>query len=191
MVPHDGSLIAQRFQPLEAIRPGFPIRARDLASAQTVVLHPVAHLDRRLVGIFHPSVVSIFDIVNHDGQWLAACEFVPSQSLEILLAGMLWHPRRAAEIVAEVADAAAELHARGLTHGHISTAAIFVTAKGKAKLSLIAADSGSDPQADVQALQRLVEKIGGKRSAIVEQTDSAAVLAAVLRTSKNPREEPS
>ena len=191
MVPHDGLLIAQRFQPLEAGRPGFPIRARDIATAQTVVLHSVTDLDRRLVGIFHPSLLAIFDIVDHSGEWLAACEFVPSQSLKSLLAGTFWHPRRAAEIVAEVADGAADLHARGLTHGHISTATVFVTAKGKAKLSLVAADTGNDPQADVQALQRLVEKIGGKRSAIVEQTDSAAVLAAVLRTSKNPREEPS
>lgn len=191
MVPHDGSLIAQRFQPLEAVRPGFPIKARDLASAQTVVLHAVADLDRRLIGIFHPSVVSIFDIVNHDGQWLAACEFVPSHSLDNLLAGMLWHPRRAAEIVAEVADAAAELHARGLTHGHISTATVFVTAKGKAKLSLLAADTSRDFEADVQALQKLVAEIGGKRSPLVEQTNSAAVLAAVLRTTTNPRQEPS
>ena len=181
MVPHVGSLIAQRFQPLEAVRPGFPIKARDLASAQTVVLHAVADFDRRLIGIFHPSLLAIFDVVNHDGQWFAACEFVPAQSLEHLLAGMLWHPRRAAEIGAEVADATAELHARGLAHGHISPATVLVTAKGKAKLSIIAADTGSDAQADVQALQRLVEEIAGKRPPAIEQTDSAAVLAAALR----------
>lgn len=191
MVPHEGSLIARRFQPLEAVRPGFPIKARDLASAQTVVLHAVADLDPRLIGIFHPSVVAIFDIVNHDGQWLAACEFVPSQSLEHLLAGMSWHPRRAAEIVAEVADATAELHARGLAHGRISKTTVFVTTKGKAKLSLIAADTSSDAQVDVQAMRKLLEEIAGKRSPIIEQTNSAAVLAAVLRTTKNPREEPS
>ena len=184
-------MIAGRFQPLEAIRPGSPIKARDLVSAQTVLLHAVVDLDRRLIGFFHPSIVSIFDIVNHDGQWLAACEFVPSNPLDSLLAGMLWHPRRAAEIVAEVADAVAELHARGLPHGHISTAAVLMTAKGKAKLSLIAADTNSDAQADVQALRQLVEQIGGKRSPLVDQTDSAAVLAAVLRATKNAREEPS
>ena len=191
MVPHEGSLIAQRFQPLETVRSGFPIKARDLASAQTVVLHAVADLDRRLIGIFHPSVLVIFDIVNHDGRWFAACEFVPSQSLESLLAGMSWHPRRAAEIVAEVADAAAELHARGMGHGHLSTATVMVTAKGKAKLSLLSADTMSDRQADIQALRKLVEDIAGKRFAVIEQTDSAAVLAAVLRAVKNPREEPS
>jgi len=184
-------LIAQRFQPLEAVRPGFPIKARDLASAQTVVLHTVADLDRRLIGIYHPSVVAIFDIVNHDGQWLAACEFVPSQALEYLLAGMLWHPRRAAEIVAEVADATAELHARGLAHGHISTASVFLTAKGKAKLSLIAADTNADALADVRALQGLMGSIAGKRSPLLEQTDSPAVLAALLRAAKDPRQEPS
>lgn len=150
------------------------------------MLHPVTDLDRRLIGIFHPSVLTIFDIVNHDGQSLAACEFVPAQSLERLLAGMPWQPRRAAEIVAEVADAAAELHARGLAHGRISTASVFITAKGKAKLSLIATDTRSNEHADVQALQRLVAEVGGKRSPFVEQADSAAVLAALLRAGANP-----
>jgi hypothetical protein len=156
-----------------------------------VVLHAVADLDRRLIGIFHPSVVSIFDIVNHNGQWLAACEFVPSQSLESLLAGMSWHPRRAAEIVAEVADAAAELHGRELAHGHISTATVIVTAKGKAKLSLVTADTTRDAQVDVRALRKLAEEISGQRFSIIEHTDSAAVLAAMLRSTKNLREEPS
>lgn len=153
-----------------------------MATAQTVVLHPVTDLDRRLIGIFHPSMLAIFDIVDHEGQWFAACEFVPSQSLENLLAGMKWHPRRAAEIVAEVADGTAELHARGLAHGHISTATVFVTANGKAKLSLLAADASRDAQADLRALQGLMDDIAGKRSPIIEQTESAAVLAAVLRS---------
>lgn len=155
-----------------------------------MVLHAVAGLDRRLIGIFHPSVLTIFDIVNHDGQSLAACEFVPAQSLEMLLAGMLWHPRRAAEIVAEVADAAAELHARGLAHGRISKTTVFVTAKGKAKLSLISAHTTSDTQADVGALRKLLVEIAGRSFPMIEQTSSAAVLAAVLRAMKNPREEP-
>ena len=178
-------MIAQRFQPLEDDRPGFPIKARDLASARTVVLHTVADLDRRLIGIYHPSVVAIFDIVNHEGQWLAACEFVPSQALEHLLAGMLWHPRRASEIVAEVADAAAELHARGLAHGDISTTTVFLTAKGKAKLSLVTAVTTSAIQADVEALRKLLVDIAGKSFPTIEQTNSPAVLAAVLRTMKD------
>lgn len=141
--------------------------------------------------MFHPSVLAIFDIVNHDGQSFAACEFVPAQSLDILLAGMLWHPRRASEIVAEVADATAELHARGMAHGHISTATVRVTAKGKAKLSLISADTTSAIQADVETLRRLPGDIAGRSFPAIEQTSSAAVLAAVLRAMKNPREEPS
>lgn len=162
-----------------------------METAQTVVLHAVANLDRRLIGIFHPSVLAIFDIVGHEGQSLAACEFVASQSLESLLAGTVLHARRAAEIVAEVADAAAELHAHGMAHGHISASTVIVTVKGKAKLSLIRADTTSDAHADVQALRELGEEIAGKRFPVIEQTDSAAVLAAVLRATKNLREEPS
>lgn len=149
------------------------------------MLHAVADLDRRLIGIFHPSVLAVFDIVNHHGESLAACQFVPSKSLESLLAGTVWHSRRAAEIVAEAADAAAELHARGLAHGRISTATVFLTAKGKAKLSLVTAVTTIDVQADVEALRKLLVDIAGKSFPTIEQTNSAAVLAAVLRAMKN------
>jgi hypothetical protein len=191
MVPHGGSLIAGRFQPLETVRAGVPIKARDLKSAQTVLLHQVDDLDRRLIEIFHPSLLTIFDIVRHDGRWFAACEFVPARPLNSVLAGEPCHPKRAAEIVCEIADAVAELHARGISHGEISSSTVYLTLKGKSKLSLTTARTAADPQRDVAALRLLLEEIAGRPFAALGETDSAPVLAALLRNLRaNHREEP-
>ena len=173
------SLIAGRFVPLEP-RSTTPIRARDQATAQTVVLHEVVQVDPRLVGIFHPGLLAIFAVVEHEGATLAACEFVPGQRLATVLSGGRCHPRRAAEIVAQLADGLAELHAIGLAHGAVTIDSVYVTDKGKAKLSLIDAVSGGTEAGDVMALRRLLSSIAAGPVASI-QTGSAAVLAAALR----------
>jgi len=180
-------VIAGRFQPIEAFRDGLPTKARDLQTAQTVMLHPVAELDRRLIGIFHPSLLTVFDLVNHEGQWLAACEFVPARTLAAVFAGEPCNPRRAIEIVAEIADGVAELHAHGVSHGEISSASVHLTLKGKAKLCLTTARTTSDPSRDIQGLRLLLHQIAGRAFPELVETESAPVLAALLR---NLREEP-
>jgi hypothetical protein len=67
-------MIAQRYQPLEATKPGAPQRARDQQTAQTVVLREVtlppdnsasvlARI-RSAKGIFHPSLITLFDVTE-------------------------------------------------------------------------------------------------------------------------------
>jgi hypothetical protein len=172
-------VLANRFQPLEPYTPGAPVKARDLESAQTVVLEPVHDLDARLAGIFHPSLLTIFAIVEHEGHRLAAGEFVQGRTVAAVFGGEPCHPRRAAEIVSEIADGVAELHARGVCHGAISTDSILITAKGKAKLVLTRAGGGTEA-GDVRALVAVLEQISGK-PAPQTQTESAAVLSALLR----------
>lgn len=180
MAVHD-QLIARRFQPLGKVEEGGALRARDLETAQTVVLHPVADFDRRLVGIFHPSLLTIFEVVEHDGRLLAASEFVPARTLEAVLGGDRCHPRRAAEIVSELADGVAELHGRGITHGAISIGSVWLTAKGKAKLTLVDAAGGGSESADVRALRAILEAISARPFSDLH-TESAAVLSALLRS---------
>jgi hypothetical protein len=177
---HD-QLIAGRFQPLETAG-GFPIKARDLQTAQTVVLNAVDDLDERLVGIFHPSLLTIFAIGDHEGRRFAACEFVPARTLRDVFAGEPCHPKRAAAIVGEIADAVAELHARGLGHGDISGVRVYLTLKGKAKLSLATARAGTDPHRDLETLRSLLEDIAGRPFPSLRETDSVAILAAQLRS---------
>jgi len=172
-------MIANRFVPLETTAAG--IKARDQETAQTVLLVDVSHFDDRLVGVFHPALIAIFALVEHAGRTLAATEFVQGRSLKDLFGGEPCHPRRAAEIVSELADGVAELHARGLVHGNITQATAILTAKGKARLSMTSA-IGGDEILDVNALKLVLKTIGGQPGEAVNNTQSAAVLAGTLRT---------
>jgi tRNA A-37 threonylcarbamoyl transferase component Bud32 len=172
-------LIANRFTLIETTKAG--IKARDQDTAQTVTLVDVKQLDPRHVGIFHPALVTVFAIVEHAGRTLAATEFVHGRSLKELFAGEPCHPKRAAEIVSELADGVAELHARGVVHGNITQASSMLTTKGKAKLQLVSAIGGDDEALDVNELKILFKTIGGQPSDAVNSAQSAAVLAATLR----------
>jgi len=172
-------LIAGRFVRLESSAAG--IKARDQDTAQTVMLVDAPTLDARFAGIFHPGLITIFAIVDHLGQRLAAAEFVKGRSLMELFHGEPCHPRRAAEIVSELADGVAELHARGIVHGNITQVSAILTTKGKARLRLTSAIGGDDEMLDVNELKLLLKTIGGQPTDAVTGAQSAAVLAAALR----------
>lgn len=175
-------MIANRYEPLEAAPAGAAVKARDLQTAQTVMLRPVARLDDRLRGVFHSSLVTIFDVVHDGDRTFAACEFVQGRSLRLIMGGQPFHSRRAAEIVAEVADAVAELHARGIHHGAISIDTVLLTAKGKSKLDLLHANDASE-RADLDQLRSLLTALAGHERPDLADAGSAAVLAARLRSS--------
>jgi serine/threonine protein kinase len=150
-------LIAGRYQPLEAGRSGTPQRARDLQTAQSVLLREVTlpresadeAFARALTakGIFHPSLVTLFDVLRLDAdRVLLAYEFVPAQTVAQVSGGMPFHLRRVAEVMAELGDAVAELHARDIAHGGISQATVLITMKGKVKLDRVA-----DPSLNLRA----------------------------------------
>jgi len=109
------TLIADRYQPLDAPRPGAPQRARDLQTAQTVLLREIRlprdtpeealRRARAAKGIFHPSLVTLFDVLAQaDGRVLLAYEFVPAQSLAQVSGGHPFNAKRAAEILTEIAE---------------------------------------------------------------------------------------
>src|SRR5262245_5808646 len=98
----DRGMIAGRFEKLGYV--GTAIKARDNETAQTVLLVDVRNLDGRLAGVFHPALQSIFAIVEDNGRTLAAAEFVHARTLAETFGGEHCHPKRAAEIVAELAD---------------------------------------------------------------------------------------
>jgi hypothetical protein len=172
-------MIAGRFEKIGYV--GAAIKARDNETAQTVLLVDVRNLDPRFTGVFHPALLSIFAIVEDHGRTLAAAEFVQARTLAETFGGEICHPRRAAEIVAELADGLAELHARQLTHGNITASSAVLTAKGTAKLTLTSASGGTE-QADLRALKTLFVSIGGKLTPDSAGAASAATFAALLRS---------
>lgn len=171
-------MIGSRFKILEQTPAG--IKARDNETAQTVLIVDVSHLDERLVGIFHPALITIFAIFQYTGRTMAATEFVHGRSLKAVFQGEPCHPKRAAELITELADGVAELHARGLVHGNITQTSAILTAKGKARLSLTSA-IGGDEVLDVNALKLLLKTIGGKPGEEANAAQSVPVLAALLR----------
>ena len=174
-------MIANRYEPLELVPAGAAVRARDMQTAQTVMLRPITRLDERLRGLFHPSLVTIFDIVHDGNATYAACEFVHGRSLRLIMGGQPFNARRAAEIVAEVADGVADLHAHGICHGAISIDTVLLTAKGKSKLDLVHATESSE-DVDIDQLCLLLKDLAGHERPELADGGSAAVLAARLRS---------
>lgn len=203
-------MIAGRYQPLEASRPGVPQRARDLQTAQTVVLREVqltpdargaaaAARARSATGLLYPSVIALFDVTDLPAdRLLLAYEFVPAQSMRQLTGGQPFNPRRAAELMSEIADGVAALHAKGLVHGAINLETTLVTMKGKAKLDRLADPSlavpdGLDEEVDLRGIITVLRELtaGAKGTLpILDQiievgagapTGYAATLAASLR----------
>jgi hypothetical protein len=193
-------MLPERYQPLEPIKPGTPFRARDQETAQTVMIHTIGGLAAttaaqmlmradRVKGIFHPSLVTLFDVqIAEPGALRAACEFVPAQTLHRVIGGQPIHPKRAAELVAEVADAVAELHARQFAHGAISSRSVLQTDKGKAKLDLIESLSTSTgtEETDMLALANLLVELAGSAVVDFSDLDSPALAAARLREFAKP-----
>ena len=82
----------------------------------------------------HPGIAALYETGNDNGRLFLACEFVPGDALDRVIAGHPLNPRRAIDIAAQIADALAEVHAAGLAYGSVTASAVVVTPKGNAKL---------------------------------------------------------
>lgn len=123
-------------------------RARDLEVGRTVALMTPspelvatpADRDRFLAearaacALNHPNIASLFDVVEHDGRCYLAYEFAAGPSLRDEMGGRAVNPRRAVEIGAQITDALAEGHSRGVVHGDLRPENIVVTPKGSVKI---------------------------------------------------------
>jgi serine/threonine protein kinase len=198
-------MIADRYQPLDAAQPGMPLRARDQETGQTVLLREILRAEpaingRALAarGISHPALVTLFDVTAIGSNDLLAYEYVQAQSLKQLTGGQPMHPRRAAELMSEIADGVAELHSRGIIHGAINFDTVLVTMKGKAKLDRVgdpslAVAGDADQDTDLEAIVTMLRELTRNASAVLPILDvilehddgaaigSAAILAASLR----------
>ncbi len=93
--------------------------------------------DRRLLRVLDADV--------KDGRCYVVNEWGHGESLDILLAreGPL-APRRAAWLVAEVADSIAEAHAAGLAHGRLSPESILIDQHGQVRIIGFGVDAALD-----------------------------------------------
>jgi serine/threonine protein kinase len=123
-------------------------RARDLKYGRTVALmmpapELVSGADRRekfleqaraAQTLNHPNIATLFDVVEQDGHCYLAYEFAAGPSLRDEMAGRAVNMRRAIELAAQIGDALAEGHSRGLVHGDLRPDNIVITPKGSPKI---------------------------------------------------------
>ncbi|MFF0526216.1 WD40 repeat domain-containing serine/threonine protein kinase [Actinomadura nitritigenes] len=83
---------------------------------------------RSTAALSHPGIVTVFDVIEHDGSPMIVMELLKGRSLaEILREEVRLPPRRAAEIGAEMLAALREAHAAGIVHRDLKPANVFVT----------------------------------------------------------------
>jgi serine/threonine protein kinase/tetratricopeptide (TPR) repeat protein len=105
--------------------------------------------------VSHPHICAIHDSGEDAGQPFLVCELLEGRPLDALLAGGPLPPDRLLDIAIQVADALSAVHRRGLIHGSVKPANVFITIDGHVKLLELGAttaaltsdakNEGSDP----------------------------------------------
>jgi hypothetical protein len=83
----------------------------------------------------HPGIATIYELFQHDGQWLMVMEFVRGETLEQLVAnaGPLT-PERAAALCMQALAALAHAHSMGVVHRDLKPANVMLTSAGDVKV---------------------------------------------------------
>ncbi|WP_173923091.1 serine/threonine-protein kinase [Agromyces sp. Marseille-P2726] len=91
---------------------------------------------RITAGLHHPHAVTVFDVVEHEGQPCIVMQFIESTPLSVLLRehGPLT-PRETARIGAEVGSALAAAHKLRIVHRDVKPGNILITEDGSAMIS--------------------------------------------------------
>jgi formylglycine-generating enzyme required for sulfatase activity/predicted Ser/Thr protein kinase/predicted esterase len=102
----------------------------------------------------HPHICAVYEVGEADGHRFIAMQYVEGESLDIRLKRTPLELKDALTIAAEVADALAEAHARGIIHRDIKPSNVVITPRGRA----VVLDFGlAKIVEDPEAAQTLVE----------------------------------
>lgn len=146
-------------------------RAHDAVLERFVALHVIDADDPRAPGLVEaartsaavvdPRILRVLDAAEEDDRCFVVNEWGTGTSLDILVthAGPLG-PRRAAWLVADVADAIAGAHAVGVTHGRLNPENVLIDRYGSVRLIGMCVDAALHglPPGDVQGD---LEDLGG------------------------------
>lgn len=117
---------------------------------------------RTAMTLSHPNIAALYEAGDDNGRAFLACEFVPGDPLDRVIAGHPLNPRRAIDLTVQIADALADAHAANMAHGNLTADAVVVTPKGNAKILDFGFSKWTRPDGrpgdeagDVRALERL------------------------------------
>jgi hypothetical protein len=110
--------------------------------------------------LHHPGIVQIYEVGEQAGCPYLALEFVGGGSLAQQLAGGPMPPRRAAQLLLELARAVQHAHEQGIVHRDLKPANVLLTETGVAKI----ADFGLAKQLDVEQGQTQTGTVLGSPS---------------------------
>lgn len=148
-------------------------RAHDNVLERFVALHVIGIDDPRApglveaartsAGVLDPRILRVLDAEQEDGRCFVVNEWGTGISLDVLVthAGPL-APRRAAWLVADVADAIARAHAAGVTHGRLNPENVLIDRYGAVRLIGMCVDAAlhglapGDVQGDLEDLGGLL-----------------------------------
>jgi serine/threonine-protein kinase len=83
----------------------------------------------------HPGIATIYELFQHDGQWLMVMEFVRGETLEHMVERMgALSAQRSAELCMQALAALAHAHSMGVVHRDLKPANLMITETGAVKI---------------------------------------------------------
>ncbi len=175
-------LVMERFRVLERIGSGgmgTVYRAYDERLQREVALKEINVTDRERVlreaqaaaRLNHPAIVTLYELGEHAGRPVLVSELVPGQTLATLEASGMLSDRDLAEITADLCEALAHAHARGVVHRDIKPQNVVVGDDPRAGRRAKLMDFGIARIAGAPTLTAAGEMIGTLAYMSPEQAD--------------------
>ena len=82
----------------------------------------------------HPNICTIYNVEQHDGEWMIVMELLQGQPLDHIIADQPLRTGQLLDISIQISEALDAAHQHGIVHRDIKPSNIFVTSRGVAKV---------------------------------------------------------